>query len=64
MCLNSHPGSWPYALRFTHVQGYYVSESTVYQLLKSHDLVTSPAFVVIKAANEYKYKTTLVNQLW
>jgi transposase InsO family protein len=52
------------AVRFTHAQGYYVSESTVYRLLKSHDLITSPAFVVIKAANEYKDKTTRVNQLW
>ena len=51
-------------MRFTHGQGYYVSESTVYRLLKSHDLITSPAFVVIKAANEYKDKTTGVNQLW
>ena len=52
------------AVRFTHAQGYYVSESTVYRLLKAHDLVTSPAFVVIKAANEFKDKTTGVNQLW
>ena len=51
-------------VRFTHAQGYYVSESTVYRLLKSHDLITSPAFVVIKAANEFKDKTTGVNQLW
>jgi putative transposase len=52
------------AVRFTHAQGYYVSESTVYRLLKAHDLITSPAFVVIKAANEYKDKATGVNQLW
>ena len=51
------------ALRFTHDQGHFVSESTVYRLLKSHDLITSPAFVVIKAANEDKDKTTRVNEL-
>jgi transposase-like protein len=39
------------AVRFTHAQGYYVSESTVYRLQKAHHLITSPAFVVIKAAN-------------
>jgi hypothetical protein len=27
-----------------------VSEASVYRLLKAHDLITSPAFVVIKAA--------------
>jgi putative transposase len=35
-----------------------------YRLLKAHDLITSPAFVVIKAANEYKDKPTRVNQQW
>src|SRR6185437_12506040 len=35
-----------------------------YRLLKAHDLITSPAYVVIKAANEFKDKTTAINQLW
>ena len=29
-----------------------------------HDLITSPAFIVIKAASEFKDKTTAINQLW
>ena len=32
--------------------------------LKAHDLITSPAFIVIKAASEFKDKTTAINQLW
>ena len=32
-------------------------------VLKAHDLVTSPAFIVIKAASEFKDKTTAINQL-
>lgn len=52
------------AVRFTDTQAYFVSESSVYRLLKAHDLITSPAFVVIKAANEFKDKTTAPNQLW
>ena len=32
--------------------------------LKAHDLITSPAFIVIKAADEFKDKTTAPNQLW
>ena len=52
------------AVRFTDTQGYFVSESSVYRLLKAHDLITSPAFVVIKAADEFRDKTTAPNQLW
>lgn len=52
------------AVRFTDTQGYFVSESSVYRLLKAHDLITSPAFIVMKAANEFKDKTTAINQMW
>ncbi len=52
------------AVHFTGTQSYFVSESSVYRLLKAHDLITSPAFVVIKAADEFKDKTTAPNQLW
>ena len=52
------------ATRFTDTTSYYVSESSVYRLLKAHDLITSPAFIVIKAADEFKNKTTAPNQLW
>jgi len=51
-------------VRFTDIEKYFVSEASVYRLLKSHDLITSPAFVVIKAANELKDKTSAINQLW
>jgi len=52
------------AVRFTDTQGYFVSESSVYRLLKAHDLITSPAFIVIKAADSFKDKTTRPNELW
>jgi putative transposase len=52
------------AVRFTDERKYFVSEASVYRLLKAHDLITSPAYVVIKAANEFKDKTTAINQLW
>jgi hypothetical protein len=41
-----------------------VSEATVYRLLKAHDLITSPAFIVVKAANEFTDKTTRPNEMW
>ena len=52
------------AVTFTDQEGYFVSEASVYRVLKAHDLITSPAFIVIKAANEFKDKTTAINQLW
>ena len=52
------------ATRFIDTEGYFVSEASVYRLLKAHDLITSPAFVVIKAADEFKDKTVRPNQLW
>ncbi len=52
------------AVRFTDTEGYFISEATVYRLLKAHDLITSPAFIVMKAADEFRDKTTAPNQLW
>ena len=52
------------AVTFTDKESHFVSEASVYRVLKAHDLITSPAFIVIKAANEFKDKTTAINQLW
>ena len=52
------------ATRFTDTENYFVSEASVYRLLKAHDLITSPAFIAVKAADEFKDKTTAPNQLW
>ena len=52
------------AVRFTDEKRYFVSEATVYRLLKAHDLITSPVFVVIKAADQFHAKTTRPNEMW
>ena len=52
------------AVRFTDTESYFVSEASVYRLLKALDLIASPAFIVVKAANEFKDKTTKPNQMW
>ena len=52
------------AARFTDSKSYFVSEASVYRLLKEHDLIASPAYIVMKAADEFKDKTTAPNQLW
>ena len=51
-------------MRFTDERRYFVSEATVYRLLKAQDLITSPAYIVVKAADEFRDKTTAPNQLW
>jgi transposase InsO family protein len=52
------------AVRFTDTEKHFVSEASVYRILKAHDLIASPAFVVIKAADEFRDKTTAPNQMW
>jgi len=52
------------AVRFTDSHSYFVSEASVYRLLKARDLIASPAFIVIKAADAFKDRTTAPNQLW
>jgi transposase InsO family protein len=52
------------AVTFTDERSYFISEASVYRLLKAHGLITSPAFIVMKAASEFKDKTTAPNQLW
>ena len=52
------------AVRFTDEKRYFVSEATVYRLLKAHDLITSPAYTVIKAAEAFHTKTVRPNEMW
>ena len=52
------------AVRFTDTESYFVSEASVYRLLKAFDLIASPAFIVMKAADAFTDKTTAPNQLW
>jgi len=52
------------ATLFTDTEKHFISEASVYRILKAHDLITSPAFIVVKAADEFAQKTTAPNQLW
>ncbi len=52
------------AVRFTDEKRYFVSKATVYRLLKAHGLITSPAYVVIKAADAFHTKTNRPNEIW
>jgi putative transposase len=51
------------AVRFTDQARHFVSEASVYRLLAAHDLIASPAFVVVEAADEFHSKTTAPDRL-
>jgi transposase InsO family protein len=52
------------ATAFVDRRRYFVSEASVYRLLKAQGLITSPAFILLQAANRFAQPTTAVNQLW
>ncbi len=52
------------AWSITDKEGYFISESTVYRILKAFDLITSPAYTVISAAERFTNPTTRVHELW
>lgn len=52
------------AVKYTDEKRYFVSESSVYRILSAEDLITAPAHVVIRAADEFQDKTTRPNELW
>lgn len=60
------PGESPRQLawKFTDSEGYYLSESSVYRILKSYDLVTCPAYTIITAADKFQHPTRRVHELW
>ncbi len=52
------------ACRITDRERYFLSESSVYRILKAHDLVTSPAYVVMTASDRFEHPTRRPNELW
>ncbi len=52
------------ACRYTDEERYFVSESSVYRILKKADLITSPAYVLMSASDAFKNPTTRVNEMW
>ena len=48
----------------TDTEGYFISESSVYRILKRFDLITSPAFTVVSASDRFQNPTRRVNEMW
>lgn len=61
-----HPEQSPRELAWhiTDHEGYFISESSVYRILKRFDLITSPAFILLKASDKFPHPTQRVNELW
>jgi putative transposase len=52
------------AWEFTDIEGYFISETSVYRILKGYDLITSPAFDLVKAGDTFETPTKRVNEMW
>jgi len=52
------------AWRITDSEGWYISESSVYRILKAFDLVTSPNYIVLSARDRFVQPPRRVHELW
>jgi transposase InsO family protein len=52
------------ACHFTDERRYFLSESSVYRILKAADLITSPAYVLMSASDRFKHPTKRVHEMW
>jgi len=43
---------------------WYISESSVYRILKERGLITAPSHIVLSASDEFRDKTKRVNEMW
>ena len=61
-----HPQKVPREIACLYIKDYkkYVSESSVYRILKAQGLIQIPAFDLIKASDEFKDKTVRINEMW
>jgi len=52
------------AWHITDTQKYYISESSVYRILKSFDLIASPNYILLSASDKFRNPTKRINELW
>jgi putative transposase len=50
--------------QYTDEKRYFVSESSVYRMLKAADLIKSPAYVLMQAGDRFQHPTTRVHEMW
>jgi transposase InsO family protein len=61
-----HPALSPreVAIKITDEQRIFVSESSVYRILKQRGLITTPSYILLSASAEFKKKPQFVHELW
>ena len=61
-----HPELSPRELAWhiTDQHEYFISESSVYRLLKQYDLITSPTYILLQASDKFHTPTRRINELW
>jgi transposase InsO family protein len=52
------------ACRMTDREGEFLSESSVYRILKAADLIESPAYILMQAGDRFQHPTRRRNELW
>jgi transposase len=52
------------AYKMTDEQQIFISESSVYRILKARGLITAPAHIFLSAGDEFTDKTGFVHQMW
>ena len=52
------------SVKITDEQRIFISESSVYRILKVRGLITTPAHILLSASGEFKEKTQFVHQMW
>ena len=45
-------------------KGVFISESSVYRILKARGLITTPSHILLSAGTEFSQKTCFVNEMW
>ena len=52
------------ACKLSDTRGVFISESSVYRILKSWGLITTPNHILLSASDCFEKKTMLVHELW
>ena len=52
------------ATHITDFQKTFISESSVYRILKERGFISAPSFMTLSASDSFKDKTTRVNEMW